>query len=406
LKATCTAAISLLALWGLPTRAQHTTETQASPPIAAGVRSAALTAVVTSIADSPVGKDATGHPLPAVAAGSGMATVGNWTYVAQDNSNMLAALGMEGATDVIRLFPPIDGADRFLKVLGNRKVKPDIEALVMIPAARDFASKLGVSKDDAKQGALFALASGSTAATHDRVALIYPNDVPARCRVIPILATGFYARMRAEQVVTSGSGAVTFEGAVMVNDGKAVRFFNRNKKGGHSTSIDVAAADLLDYLVRARKDPSVPFEAKLANPRQYDLGVSPLGTTITIGDATVIPGKLAGAPKTMAKDVIVISAAAEEEDDTVAGALLGVLIPDGTLLLAPLTGQENASGLKVEGLAVRSASWEGNGHQLHAKLRGVVDPDAADPAVPSPLVEMDLTFTLPEGAQAKDSKGH
>jgi hypothetical protein len=53
-------------------------------------------------------------------------------------------------------------------------------------------------------------------------------------------------------------------------------------------------------------------------------------------------------------------------------------------------GVNNLAALKIEGLAVRSAVWRDS--RLRLEITGVVDPDSPDPASPSVIVELVVTY--------------
>jgi hypothetical protein len=155
-----------------------------------------------------------------------------------------------------------------------------------------------------------------------------------------------------------------------------------------TASVDVATPALLAYLARAHENRDAPFDAPLENPMHYDLGTSN-GTPISIGDAIVLPaGPHSG-------EMILTACVAEattnaNEDGTISGTTLGLQLPDGTMLTTPVMGVNNAAALKVEGLAVRRSEWLQG--RLRLELTGVVDPDSTDPATPSVLVDLVLTY--------------
>ena len=98
----------------------------AGPPAEVVATHGSLVATVLSV--TPVVRAGT-PPTPAITSGSGIARVGPWIFVAQDDSTMLAARADDGRTDFLRLFPPVNGADRFLDTFNNKKAKPDLEAV-------------------------------------------------------------------------------------------------------------------------------------------------------------------------------------------------------------------------------------------------------------------------------------
>jgi hypothetical protein len=365
--------------------------------VIAGVSSPTITARILSTRPA-VRPGAVPKPVPAITGASSAVRVGRWLFVAQDDSNLLAALGDDGSIDAIRLFPSVGGADRFVASLNNKMLKPDLEAMVVLSVPAAVAERLGVADDRPTKAADFVavlvLGSGSTDEYRDRVALIFPSEPLAKSRVVALRATGLYARLRGESLLAGKDHQLNIEGAALVADGGAVRLYNRGNGSGTSitASVDISTRDLLDYLVRANQNPSAPFNAVLTNARRYDLGSTPSGAPVSITDAAVVPPGAGDAGAGM----IVLSAVAEEttnmvDDGPTSATTIGLEIADGTLLLAPLRDERGNSGLKVEGIAVTSVSAV-PGQGLRILLQGVVDPDATDPSVPSLLAEIELIY--------------
>ncbi len=322
---------------------------------------------------------------PAITGASGLARIGKWTFVAQDDSSLLAAMGDDGRIETVRVFDAIGGADRFHEALGNKKVKPDLEAITPIAIPRAAATALGGAS--AKE-ALLVVGSGSTPESRDRMAVVFPAPSLAASRVAAIRPRALYARMRTDTRLTGG-GVLNIEAVAVVDRGKTVRFYNRGNgpAGSVTASVDVPAAALVDYLVKAKSNPDAPFDTPLSNPTRYELGTSN-GVAVSIGDAIVVAG-----PKSseMILGAFVAEATIDpNEDGVTSGTQVGLQLPDGTLLLAPVVGADGPSALKIEGLAVKKASWSKG--RLTLDLTGVVDSDSKDPAVPSIVVELTVTY--------------
>src|SRR6185369_6584191 len=100
---------------------------------------------------------------PAITGGSGLARVGRWTFVAQDDSTFLGAIADDGRVEAVRLFDPIAGADRFHVALKNKAVKPDMESIthIQVPHA-EAAALAGVRSRTEAVDALLVVGSGST----------------------------------------------------------------------------------------------------------------------------------------------------------------------------------------------------------------------------------------------------
>jgi hypothetical protein len=359
-------------------------------PVIVGTRSQALTATLRSVRPALRPGSTAARPLPAVTGGSSAVRLGRWTFVAQDDSNFLAAVSDDGRTDAIRLLPPVNGADRFLEVFNNRKLKPDMEAAAVVSVPRAVAERLGAGASSA----ILVLGSGSAEHYRDRIAVVFPGEPPSKGRVVAVQAQAFYARLRAEPRLTGRGGQLNVESAIVVAGGSHLRLFNRGNGGPKSitASVDVSTADLWSYLARASKDPSAPFAAAFTNACRYDLGATSSGSPVAITDATTLPPGLPG----VAGPAILLSAVAEEtvdatEDGATSGTILGLLAADGTLLLAPLRDDKGPTGYKVEGIAVVGATPEGaNG--FRARMLALIDPDATDPSVPSLVAEIELVY--------------
>lgn len=330
---------------------------------------------------------------PVVTAGSGMARLGASIFVAQDDSTSLAVIGDDGCVDAVRLFDPISGKDRFVDALGNKRLKPDMEAIAIVRAPAAIASRLGAPASACD--AVLVLGSGSLERRRDHIALVFVATPLERSRVVTVYARALYEQLRGEAALV-GEGQLNVEGAAVIGGGRTLRLFNRGSgQTAITASVDLGVESLLDYLARAKSNAEATFDAPVLNPTRYDLGRSAAGFTVSITDATVIPAPLAGAPATAAGEIVIVSAVAEETNDaTLDGAtsntMIGVMPKAGSLLIAPLTHAGAAASLKVEGLAVREAAWVDR--ELRVRLAGITDPDATELATASVLVEIDLIY--------------
>ena len=346
-------------------------------------RSTALRAVVRRSA--PVWS-AGPDDAPAVTGASGITRLGGRIFVVQDDSTFLAALGPDGTVERIRLFEPIEGADRFHDALGNKRLKPDLEALAVVPHSRALGGE-----------ALLVVGSGSIRDVRDRVALVVPAAPLAASRVVVARPRALYARLRADERLTGGL-ELNIEGLAFVDGGRTARFFNRGigPSVAITASVDVDAEALVDYLLRASESPDAPLDAPFTNAVRYKLGRSE-GVPIAIGDVTVV--RMGSG--TEATEVVIGAYTAEATDDpttdgTTSGTHLALQLADGRLLVAPVLDETGRpSSLKVEGLLLRRASWmrsAGGIRWLHATLLVVVDTDPDDPRVPSETVEIELVY--------------
>ena len=337
---------------------------------------------------------------PAITSGSGITRAGWWLFAAQDDSTLVAAKGTDGSLETIRIFPSVDGADRFTEAAGNKRLKPDLEAALTVPVDAQTAVRLGV--DPRRRSAVEAVllvGSGSKAGLRDRIALIFPTEPVSASHVVAVHADAFYAALRREPALTGSGGELNVEGAALVRGGRYLRVFNRGngRKGSVAGSIDVPFAGFLAYLLRAARDRAAPFALPVERARVYDLGRAPDGEIVGITDAIALP-KLPRAPRGLAGEIQLLSVIAEHastatSDGYTSDSGIAISLPNGRLLDAPILGAPGVEGLKIEGLTVVSARWVGRPVQLQILLLGVTDSDATSPDEPSTLARIEVTFT-------------
>jgi hypothetical protein len=339
-------------------------------------------------------------PTPAITSGSGITLAGWWLFAAQDDSSLVAAKGTDGSLEAIRVFPSVEGYDRFSEAFGNKSLKPDLEAALTVPVPARLAARFGATPTDGLRTheAVLLVGSGSKRVLRDRLALIFPAASLEDSRAVAVRAERFYERLRREPALVGRDGDLNVEGVALVRRGSYLRFFNRGngKAGSVAGSVDVPLDDFLAYLARAAAEPATPFSVPLSYRRTYDLGRTSDGEPVGITDAITLP-PLAGAPPGMAGEIRVLSAIAErsaaaEHDGRTSDAAMCLQLPDGRILVAPLRGVEGAERLKIEGLSVVSARWVGRPARLQLNLLAVTDADAKDPSTPSTLARVEVTF--------------
>lgn len=342
----------------------------------------------------------TTEPAPAITSGSGITQADWWLFAAQDDSTLVAVKGTDGALEAVRVFPSVDGSDRFSELLGNKKLKPDLEAALTVPVPARLARRFGIDVPRNRQAvqAVLLVGSGSKAVLRDRVALIFPRDPVSESRVVAVQASGFFDYLRREPVLTGQGGELNIEGVSLVRGTTRLRFFNRGngRAGSVVGSVDVALEAFLSYLQRAAASPAAPFTARLERRTAYDLGRSADGETIGITDAITI-APLPGAPRGMRGEIHVLSVVVEQtksaaSDGRTSDAGIVLELPNGRLVMAPFGGIEGASSLKVEGLSIVSARWVGRTPQLEINIVAVTDSDAKDLDTPSTLAKVEVVF--------------
>lgn len=293
-----------------------------------------------------------------VRAASGIASFGDGWMIAQDDGTHAAWWRHERVIRV-RLFPPVEGHDRFSEEAGTKRLKPDLEAACPVDVG-------GVP------GALL-LGSGSLQA-RTRVALVTAPEGDA-----PHVDTADLAELydRVGEALQVTAERRNLEGACVI-DGH-LRWFQRGdvRAGVPDASVDVRLADLL----AAVSGEAAPGDVPLGEVRRYDLaaaGVSGMGDVpLAITDAVAL-----------ADGRVLVSTAAEDTDDPVADGPVSasaLVVLDGDRASAAVEVPASADGSvhKVEGLAVVT---EGDGA---VELFAVVDAD--DPTLASALLRLTVT---------------
>lgn len=282
-----------------------------------------------------------------LAAGSGLVAIGDFLYVAPDDELHLGCFRQSSNApgSLVRLFPgelPHDHAER-------KAAKPDLEALVRLPAFASFAD-----------GALLAVPSGST---------------PQRCRGALLRIDADGAIIGAPEIIDFSRlyaalaepvPALDIEGAVVVDD-TLVLMHRGSRTYPLSGLIDLSLADVLAGL-------AAHSAIDALSPRRVnwvDLGAVE-GVALTITDGTILPdGRL------------LVTAVAEESADSYTdgpclGAAIGVLDRDGRVRqlhhLQPV--------YKIEGVQ----AWVEDG-----LIRLLLVTDADDENTPSYLLGVELS---------------
>lgn len=283
-----------------------------------------------------------------VTAASGVAPLGAGWLVAQDDATVAAWLHAGGVAPV-RLFPPVEGLDRFSEAAGTKHLKPDLE--VVCPAEVEG------------EAAVVVLGSGSTPRRMRGVLVRRTDD---GFGTDPADLAPLYAAVARRLGLTAEQ--LNLEGAS--RHGGTVRWFNRGNlaAGVPSASVDVPLEALVGAVLGRGDAAAVP----VTRPRVYELGeVEGVGLAVT--DAIALPdGRL------------LLSAAAEDspnavDDGPVVATALALVDDDEVVAVAPLP--EVAGHVhKVEGLALRRVE----GGTVH--LLAVVDDD--DPETPSTVIDL------------------
>jgi hypothetical protein len=287
-----------------------------------------------------------------VTAASGLAPLGDGWLVAQDDATSAAWQRPAGVVPV-RLFPPVEGHDRFSEAAGTKSLKPDLETACPVEA-------------DGREAVLL-LGSGSTARRTRGVLVTLDGDRPSvRAAELGPLHAAVAGRLGVP------AGQLNLEGASRAGD--VLRWYQRGNlaAGVPSAGVEVSLADLVAVLL-GRADPG---SVRLGAVHVLDLGeVAGVGLAVT--DAVALPDGRE-----------LLSAAAEDTpnavDDGPVVATALVLADGGRVLdVAPVPEVEGRV-VKVEGLALRGIDGD------RVDLLAVVDAD--DPELPSPQVELTVSL--------------
>ncbi len=281
-----------------------------------------------------------------LSAASGLVQVGRWLYMVADDEHHLGMLedaGGIGEAKPLRLQRILAG-DLPEKIGKRKKLKPDLEVLLLLPAAADQP-----------HDTLLALGSGSRPNRQQAVALELDELGRLTGAASTIDLAGLYQPLR------SSFQDLNIEGA-FVTDGRFHLLQRGNKGDARNACIEYSLNDMQDWLAGRRS--MAPVALRIVPFALGQVGGVPLGFT----DGTALPG-----------GGWLFSAVAEDTPDSYrdgpcAGSAIGWVSTDGELLrLEPIAGAP-----KVEGIALDGVS----------RLLMVTDSD--DPARASRLLAVDL----------------
>jgi hypothetical protein len=291
---------------------------------------------------------------PHVRSASGIAWVGTYFVVVQDDANFIALVDSTKQKVTAVTLPAGEGGKRqFDDLRGNKKFKMDLESCVIV--------------SNEGQDLLLTFGSGSNAF---REKIVILRDLMGTPRPEVYNASELYTALRSTKEFAGSE--MNIEGAVFID--KKIRLFNRgngsSSKGNTpvNSSCDLDWQSLHTYLMNSNEKPPV-----LENIVRYALGTLgnlPLGFT----DATNCNGKL------------FFSAAAEDSPDAqtdgeVTGSVLGVFDGQNKTRWAEISYADgNRFRGKVEGMTF----LENGDHRVFV----VIDQDS--PNQPSELCEVEL----------------
>jgi hypothetical protein len=277
-----------------------------------------------------------------VSAGSGIRRWGERVVILQDDVNALALLNLHTRNIEPLLLPAgPDGRRSFGDDRGNKALKLDLEACVVLP-----------------HGRFVAFGSGSTAA-RERIVVVEEAHTAQL-----VDASQFYARLRANRAFAGSE--LNIEGAVVTPGG--LMLFQRGNGAPMEGRQPVNASGVIDidHFTRwLRGEAPAP---DLTSVRQFDLG-SVQGVPFSFTDATTLPDGR-----------VVFIASAEDSPDTyhdgvVVGSRVGV-IEDQCVYMADIQDEHGTpSRLKLEGIDFLAQS-ERDGLEFQV-VADMDDPNAA-----------------------------
>jgi len=303
------------------------------------------------------GSDPHSDRPPHVRAASSLSWLGRRLTAIQDDANFVALIDLqERAIEAIPLPCGLSGERLFDDLRGNKHLKLDLEACVVVPAG---PCEL-----------LVAFGSGSNAHRESVVTVEWADERPGSVRRFAV--PDFYATLRS--LVAFAGSELNVEGAVYLADDR-LRLFQRGNGAARAglkpidATCDLVWSHLLSHIV----DPARTSPPRPTNIVRYDLGMLD-GVRLTFTDATESRGNvLFTATAEASPDVL--------RDGFVVGSVLG----------------------RISGNAVRWSPLEDfDGRRFPGKVEGIcLDPvrshrawllvDRDDPRVASELCEVELT---------------
>jgi hypothetical protein len=293
-----------------------------------------------------------------VTAASGMAPLGDGLLVVQDDATH-AAWQRPGGILPVRLLPPVEGLDHFSEAAGTKSLKPDLE--IACPVEADG------------RPAVLVLGSGSSPRRTRGALVVLDGDRPQ-------VHVADLAPLYAEVLVRLGvpDGQLNLEGAS--RSGDVLRWYQRGNlaAGVPNAGVEVPLAPLVAVLLGRADAVAVP----LGPAHVLELGeVHGVGLAVT--DAVALPDGRE-----------LLSAAAEDTpnavDDGPVVATALVLVHGSRVLDVVALPEVDGRVAKVEGLALRGSDTHGDPTGGAVHLVAVVDAD--DPDLPSPQVDLTVTF--------------
>jgi hypothetical protein len=307
------------------------------------------------------GESASADRPPFVLAASGLATLGEYLFVVQDNANWLAIVHPDESVTAVALPRGADGARVFSKDRENTDRKVDLEACVMMEGP-DGAELIAFGSGTGDSSCwILRLTRPDLAVTPDQSSA---DD----CSPQFLDAAAFYATLRANSGFSGGR--LNIEGAIALDNDRILLLQRGNAPAGEGEPVDATGVVSWAALRAHLEDPSAVEPPALEDVTRYDLGAVH-GVRLTFSDAEYL-----GAGR------ILYSASAEDPDSgDVAGSVLGLIEPGRDPRWATIICEDGTPFTsKIEGLSLVPGE--------PSKVRFVIDDD--DESAPSHIFEAEL----------------
>ncbi len=296
---------------------------------------------------------------PFVLAASGLATLGEYLFVVQDNANWLAVVGPDETVRALPLPRGAGGERVFSKDRDNTDQKVDLEACVIMDGA-DGPELVGFGSGTGESSCWVLRVTSP-----DRAA---EPDGAEQCQVDFLDAGPFYAQLR-EQSDFSG-GKLNIEGAIGLDGDRILLLQRGNAPAGEGEAVDATGEVDWPSLKAHLENPQAAPPPAIEKVTRYDLGKL-RGVRLTFSDAEYL-----GSGR------ILYSASAEDpENGDVAGSVLGLIEPPGDARWAEIMSEDGSPfQSKIEGLTLTPGD--------ETRVRFVIDDD--DESAPSEIFEAEM----------------
>lgn len=299
---------------------------------------------------------------PHVESASGLATLGEFLFVVQDNANWLAIVHPDESVTAVPLPRGAGGVRLFNDERDNTDEKADLEACVIMQGGEDGPELVA-----------FGSGTGTSSCWVLRVVGVERATAGGPCDAQFLDAGRFYASLKQNRAFSGGR--VNIEGAVAL-DGERILLLQRgNAPPGEGEPVDAIGTLEWPALKAHLDDPDKVPPPRLDEVVRYELGELE-GVPLTFSDAELLDDGR-----------ILFSASAEASggkggpDGTVKGSVLGLIEAGGEARWAPVLDEQGQpfEG-KIEGLTLAPTR--------RGRIRFVIDND--DETAPSEIFEAEL----------------